>query len=110
MKNRVHPELREMFSVLPEVDNSPENFQQYRKWAKESFTATVLLSNDEVTVSNRFIPGPERAPEVRVRIYEPTKKQKLYLGSFGYTVVDIKWDHPKWMTNFVKSSYWKPTV
>ncbi|MBL2346566.1 alpha/beta hydrolase, partial [Klebsiella pneumoniae] len=55
MKNRVHPELREMFSVLPEVDNSPENFQQYRKWAKESFTATVLSSNDEVTVSNRFI-------------------------------------------------------
>lgn len=91
MKNRVHPELREMFSILPEVDNSPENFQQYRKWAKESFTATVLSSNDEVTVSNRFIPGPERAPEVRVRIYEPTKKTKalpgvLWIHGGGYQV------------------------
>ena len=75
-----------MFSVLPEVDNSPENFQQYRKWAKESFTATVLLSNDEVTVSNRFIPGPERAPEVRVRIYEPTKNK-----SFTWGPLDTRW-------------------
>lgn len=91
MKNRVHPELREMFSVLPEIDNSPENFQQYRKWIKESFTATILSSNDEVTVSNRFIPGPEGAPEVRVRIYEPTKKTKalsgvLWIHGGGYQV------------------------
>lgn len=110
MKNRVHPELREMFSVLPAMDNGPENFQQYRKWANEAFAATDLTSNDKITVSNRFIPGPEGAPEVRVRIYEPTKNTKLYQGYSGFTVVDTKWDYPKWMIDFVKNLYWKPTV
>ncbi len=87
MKNRVHPELREMFSVLPEVDNSPENFQQYRKWAKESFTATVLSSNDEVTVSNRFIPGPEERLKLEFAFMSQLKKTKALPG----VLLDTRW-------------------
>ncbi|MGE1109643.1 alpha/beta hydrolase [Bacillus wiedmannii] len=91
MKNRVHPELKEIFSVLPAIDNSPENFQQYRTWANETFAATDLTSNDKIMVSNRLIPGPEGAPEVRIRIYEPTKNTKdlpgvLWIHGGGYTV------------------------
>ena len=85
MKNRVHPELREMFSVLPEVDNSPENFQQYRKWAKESFMQQFYYRMMKLLYLIDLYQN-ERAPEVRVRIYEPTKNK-----SFTWGPLDTRW-------------------
>ena len=109
MKNRVHPELREMFSVLPEVDNSPENFQQYRKWAKESLLQQFYYRMMKLLYLIDLYLGLKERLKLEFAFMSQLKTKALpgvlWIHGGGYQV-----GSPKWMTNFVKSSYWKPTV
>lgn len=91
MEDRVHPELKAMLLELSGLNERYSSVQQRRQWLRETVAATTLSSNDRMTVKNSWIPGPEGAPEVRVRIYEPTKKTNklpcvLWIHGGGYTV------------------------
>jgi hypothetical protein len=45
------------------------------------------LSNEYVSITDQSIPGPEGAPEIRIRRYEPTVKMEFFQGYYGFTVV-----------------------
>jgi acetyl esterase/lipase len=82
MDDRIHPELRSMFSVLPETVYTRENLAAKRK-EMQDFTAAMAASmpvNHEVLISDRRIPGAAGDEEVRVKIYEPRVKNGLLPG------------------------------
>lgn len=76
MENRMDPELRSTFSVLPELNL--DDLHTQREMMNEMLEAPPEDSNIKVT--ERFIPGPADNPEVRVKIYEPVKKDGLLPG------------------------------
>lgn len=91
MEGKVHPELQNMFSGLPKVVYTRENLAAQRKVMQE-FAAGMAASlpfNDEVLISERYVPGAEGDPEVRIKIYEPRVKNQslpgvLYIHGGGY--------------------------
>ncbi len=80
METKVHPELKTMLSVLPERTFSADTVHTIRNMLQEMYSNTALSSNDLISISNRFIPGPEGAPEIRVRIYEPAVRTTTLPG------------------------------
>ncbi|MDP4095347.1 alpha/beta hydrolase [Paenibacillus sp. P96] len=91
MEERLHPELKNMFSVLPEVVYTRENLAAKRKEMQE-FVAGMTASlpvNDAVLTSERYIPGAAGDPDVRIKMYEPRVKNGplpgvLYIHGGGY--------------------------
>lgn len=91
MEERLHPELKDMFSVLPEVVYTKENLAAKRKEMHE-FVAGMAASlpiNHTVLTSERYVPGAARDPDVRIKIYEPRVKNGplpgvLYIHGGGY--------------------------
>jgi len=86
VEKKIHPDLRTMFSVLPVLNF--DDLEAMRSSMREMFPATYVES---VSISNRFIPGPEGAPEIRVRIYEPTVRNEklpglLWIHGGGFVV------------------------
>ncbi|UMV49883.1 alpha/beta hydrolase [Paenibacillus macerans] len=91
MEERVHPELKNMFSLLPEVVYTRENLAAKRKEMQEfaAGTAASLPVNDAVLTSERYVPGAAGDPDVRIKIYEPKVKNGplpgvLYIHGGGY--------------------------
>ena len=88
MESRVLPELLPMLSMMPREDFKQEDIVQLRAGMDAVFGKPVIP--DGVTVTVRMIPGPEGAPEVRVRIYEPKENGEkpragiLYIHGGGY--------------------------
>jgi acetyl esterase/lipase len=71
-----------------------ENLTYTRKQMNEMFVSTP---NDAVLTTERFIPGPEGEPDVRVKIYEPKVKDEILPGVFfihggGYIVGNQEMD------------------
>jgi Esterase/lipase len=91
MEERVHPELKSLFSVLPEVVYTRENLAAKRKEMQE-FAAGMAASlpvRDDVSTSARYVPGAAGDPDVRIKIYEPQGKNGtlpgiLYIHGGGY--------------------------
>ncbi|MDY0406920.1 alpha/beta hydrolase [Virgibacillus sp. 179-BFC.A HS] len=88
MEEKLHPELRKMFSVMPKMNFDRENLADVRIQSNEML---VSIPNDAVLTTERFIPGPEGEPDVRVKIYEPKVKDEILPGVFyihggGYIV------------------------
>lgn len=91
MEERLHPELKAMFSALPEVVYTRENLAAKRKEMQE-FAAGMAASlpvNDAVLTSERYVPGAAGDPDVRIKIYEPRVKNEplpgvLYIHGGGY--------------------------
>ena len=79
MENRIHPELREALKKLKEVRYTRERLSEIRRWDIEVFANLRASTPQEPSVLTyeRFIPGPENAPELRVKIYEPIEKNEL---------------------------------
>ncbi|WP_048746620.1 alpha/beta hydrolase [Paenibacillus sp. P22] len=91
MENKLNPEIKEMFSYLPEVIYTRENLNAKRNEMNEMFAgiAATLPANDAVLTSEKHVPGAEGDPDVRIKIYEPRVKEEtlpgvLYLHGGGY--------------------------
>lgn len=87
MESRIDPALRDAFRMMPQENFSREELPNIRT-AMGAFGAPAPL-NDDVTVSERYIPGPDGAPDVRVLIYAPVMKGSdrpgvLYIHGGGY--------------------------
>lgn len=86
MDQRVDPELRGVLSMMPQENFTREGLKDIRAMGSMGMPAPV---NNNVTVNERYIPGPEGAPDVRVLIYMPKEKTPncpgiLYIHGGGY--------------------------
>ncbi len=89
MESRVHPDLREMLAMSPGGEFKREELHILRE-AMGGFGAAMMPEGD-YAVSDKMIPGPSGAPDIRVRIYEPGGEEKnrpgiLYIHGGGYIV------------------------
>ncbi|MFD0677231.1 MULTISPECIES: alpha/beta hydrolase [unclassified Paenibacillus] len=91
MENKLNPEIKEMFSFIPEVIYTRENLGAKRNEMNEMFAglAGSLPINDAVITSEKHVPGAEGDPDVRIKIYEPKAKDEtlpgvLYIHGGGY--------------------------
>lgn len=91
MEKKLHPELKEMFSFVPEVIYTEENLGAARNEMNEIYAgmAAYMPINASVLISERYISGAAGNPDVRVKIYEPKVKEGvlpgvLYIHGGGY--------------------------
>ena len=82
MDERVHLDLRTMFSVFPELNIDLKSLAATRSAMNEMYLNNSLQGNESVSISNRNIQGPPDSPEIRVRIYEPAVKNEQLPGLF----------------------------
>ena len=88
MESRVLPELLPMLSMMPREDFRHEDLVRLRAGMGAVFARPAIP--DGITVTARMIPGPDHAPEVRVRLYEPVDRAErprpgiLYIHGGGY--------------------------
>ncbi|HEX8996017.1 MAG TPA: alpha/beta hydrolase [Ktedonobacterales bacterium] len=83
----VDPELAAILDQIPTPQLTTENLAQIR--AMSSVAPVGVSQSATHSVSERFIPGPEGAPEVRALVYLPTSAQEavpalLWLHGGGY--------------------------
>ncbi len=86
-RHLVDPELVAILEQLPAPVLTAENLGQIR--AMSSRPSVDLPQFSALSVSERFIPGPEGAPDVRVLVYLPTSVQDavpalLWIHGGGY--------------------------
>jgi acetyl esterase/lipase len=74
-RHLVDPELAAILDQIPTPRLTAETLRQMR--AMRSQASTNLPQFSDLSISERFIPGPEGAPDVRVLVYLPTIKQGL---------------------------------
>ena len=93
MGGRMHidPELQPALKMFPEVSFSLEALAEIRKVATEDALRDALSGggSEGVKIRDVFIGGPEGAPDVRVRIYEPLDADRplpglLWIHGGGY--------------------------
>jgi len=94
LDKRVHPELKTFLSAMPESYLSRENIVESRLVMKNMHKNEVVTI-ENVTVTERFITGPSDAPDVRIRIYEPTERHSLlpailYIHGGGFITGSIE--------------------
>jgi acetyl esterase/lipase len=88
--NRVHPELRASLNMMPGEHFTKDSLPLLRKMMG-SMSLQPVASDPNISIYNRLVPGPQDAPEVKVRIYEPVDKAAripgiLYIHGGGYIV------------------------
>jgi acetyl esterase/lipase len=77
-----------MLAMMPKEDFRKQDLKALR--AGMAAVMAPAPVNDEVTVTERYVPGPDCAPEVRVLVYEPKVKTGdarpgvLYIHGGGY--------------------------
>jgi acetyl esterase/lipase len=89
----VDPELVAMLDQFPALELTAETLGQIRAMmqAMRSQTPPNLPAFPDIAVSERFVPGPEGAPDVRVLVYLPTSVQGplpalLWIHGGGYVI------------------------
>jgi len=93
IEQRVHPDLKALFSVLPESTLTEESIEKFRAGDATFFT---IQPSDSMLFTERLIPGPEGASQVPVTIYEPKKRAQeltpgmLFLHGGGYVCGNSK--------------------
>lgn len=93
MEERVHPELRTMLSVMPELNFDRENLEPMRKAMDEMFVGAP--QNPALSIEDRFIPAADGEYQLRVRVYSPRTKTEtlpgiLYIHGGGYIVGSVE--------------------
>lgn len=94
-RHLVDPELTAILDQIPASALTAETLGQTRAQAKLAVAAMLSQASTNfpqfstISVSERFIPGPAGAPEVRVLVYQPTSVQGplpvlLWLHGGGY--------------------------
>jgi acetyl esterase/lipase len=97
--DRVDPELVPALEMMPDAPLNQETLAITREFL-EQMTAALnaqLPPIEGITQEDRLIPGPEGAPDVRIRIYRPTEQTKKLPGFFwihggGYVMGSIDRD------------------
>jgi acetyl esterase/lipase len=92
-RHLVDPELVAMLDTFPELTLTAETLPLIRTSFKEMMAQTPvdLPTFPDISVSERFVPGPEGAPEVRVLVYLPATVQAplpalLWIHGGGYVI------------------------
>lgn len=80
MENRLNPGLNAAFSGLQEMHIERDCLKKIRSDLEKIVLQTKQLSNEFVSITDQFIPGPEGTPEIRVRRYEPAVKDGILPG------------------------------
>jgi acetyl esterase/lipase len=70
-RHLVDPELAAALEAMPSRDIAAENLSQVRAQRAEMLAAAPPPTVTDVDVSERTIPGPTGAPDVRVLVYRP---------------------------------------
>ncbi len=72
-KHLVDPELAPMLDMFPSFNLNREDLPQVRASLKEMNTQMAAATPEfpTISVSERHIPGPQNAPDVRVLVYQP---------------------------------------
>ena len=72
-RDRIHPQLRDWYDASAGFD-----FDHLEEFVARCNAAELanLKEDPQVSVQDRMIPGPEGAPEVKVRIYRPASPEK----------------------------------
>lgn len=87
-RSLVDPELAAILDQIPNVKLTEEIVKQVRATSRTQRHPDAPTSPD-IEVTERFVPGPEGAPEVRVLLYQPLKVQGprptlLWMHGGGY--------------------------
>jgi acetyl esterase/lipase len=92
-RHLVDPELVAMLDHFPTLELTDESLGQVRAMLQAMTTQTPpnAPTFPEITVSERFVPGPEGAPDVRVLVYLPATVAKplpalLWIHGGGYVI------------------------
>ncbi len=92
-RHLVDPEIVPMLDMFPGLSFTPETLPQVRTFLNEmnAQTLTGLPEFPNVVVSERSIPGPQEAPEVRVLVYHPKNVSAavpalLWIHGGGYVI------------------------
>ncbi|MGI5902472.1 MAG: alpha/beta hydrolase [Desulfitobacteriia bacterium] len=90
---RIHPDLRPFLSVFPSMGASKEIVKASRDMPPMMPPAA---KNKAVNIEERFIPGPEGGPEVRVKIFTPVERKGvvggllwIHGGGYVYPIIDM---------------------
>ncbi|MFL0582836.1 alpha/beta hydrolase [Solibacillus silvestris] len=79
MEEKVHPELRDLFSVMPSVLISKESLKKMRESTEKILS---IQPNEKVETIEKYIPGKEGDPDVRVLIHRPKNQTEVLPGLY----------------------------
>lgn len=89
METKYDPELSVVLDTMKalKLDHSEET----RSMIKEMLLASTPVIHESVSIEDRFIPGPEGGPDIRIRIYGPAVRNEILPGTLwihggGYVV------------------------
>ncbi len=91
-RHLVDPELVASLDMFPALELTEETVVQVRAMMEEmSSQRPNLPAFPDISVSERFVPGPEGAPDVRVLVYLPTTARAplpalLWIHGGGYVI------------------------
>lgn len=93
-RHLVDPELVALLDTFPALNLTAESLSQTRNFFKEMMKSQTLVDPPEfsmISVSERSIPGPQGAPDVRVLVYLPTnvgapRPALLWIHGGGYVL------------------------
>ena len=92
-RHLVDPELAAVLDMFPALNLTTESLSQVRASLKELSTETRVDLPDfpAISVSERYIPGPQGAPDVRVLVYLPSNVSTplpviLWIHGGGYVL------------------------
>jgi acetyl esterase/lipase len=75
-RHLIHPDVREpleqLLAAIPGGFNSIPDIVQRRATVTQLLAAIEIPPNPNVTSEDRMVPGPDGAPDIKVRIYRPT--------------------------------------
>jgi acetyl esterase/lipase len=90
-RHLVDPELVAMLDTVPALPLTSETLPLIRTSLKEMMAQTPPTDFSAISVSERYVPGPKGAPEVRVLVYQPTTATTplpalLWIHGGGYVI------------------------
>ena len=101
-KHLVDPEIVAMLDLFPPLQFTPETLPQVRAdlAAMNAQMAAGLPDVPDIEVTERFVPGPQGAPDVRVLVYVPKSAPRplpalLWIHGGGYVIGSADQDGPQ---------------
>lgn len=88
-RHLVDPELVAILDLIPSTPLTAENLATSRANAAAMVAGMVMPEYPNLSVSERYVPGPEGAPDVRILLYQPMQTAQptaglLWLHGGGY--------------------------
>lgn len=79
-RHLVDPELDALLDFIPSTPLTAENLAASRASAAATLSAMSVPDYPSVSVTERLVPGPSGAPDVRILLYQPTESPRLTAG------------------------------